>query len=69
MTPNLEALADLSIGVVSKEAEHGKAAAALAAAQAARDAVASRLAEAKERQLEVGARRGRRARRPAARRR
>ncbi len=57
MTPNLEALADLSVGVVSKEAAHGKATAALAAAQAARDAVASGLSQAQQRQREVGLRR------------
>ena len=57
MTPDLEALADLSISVVSREAAHTKATAALATAQAARDAVAGRLAQAQARQREVGARR------------
>ncbi len=57
MTPDLEALADLSISVVSREAVHTKATAALATAQAARDAVAGRLAQAQAHQREVGARR------------
>jgi hypothetical protein len=57
MTPSLENLADLSIAVVSTETAHGKASAALAAAQAARDAVASRLSAAQERLRAIGARR------------
>ncbi len=57
MTPNVEALADMALAVVSAEAAHTKVAAALTAAQAARDAVAGRLAQAQARQREIGARR------------